>query len=142
MRLNKRKRFGWRALLERLMGEPANASLGFSYGFRPGRGAHDALDALAAGIIGKKVNWVLDADIRGFVDTIDHGWLIKFIEHRIADLWVQQWRQRHGHGDIIIVRYADDGGRSTCSASGRPYRDPSEKKPTRDLSMTLRRPAG
>lgn len=58
--------------------------LGFSYGFRPRRGAHDALDALAAGIKGKKVNWVLDADIRGFFDTIDHGWLIKFIEHRIA----------------------------------------------------------
>ena len=69
--------------------------LGFSYGFRPGRGAHDALDALAAGIIGKKVNWVLDADIRGFFDTIDHEWLIKFIEHRIADRRVlrliQKW---------------------------------------------------
>jgi len=58
---------------------------GFSYGFRPGRGAHDALDALAAGVLRKKVNWVLDADIRGFFDTIDHGWLMKFIEHRIAD---------------------------------------------------------
>jgi retron-type reverse transcriptase len=46
---------------------------GFSYGFRPGRGAHDALDALAAGVLRKKVNWVLDADIRGFFDTIDHG---------------------------------------------------------------------
>ncbi len=69
--------------------------LGFSYGFRPGRGAHDALDALAVGITGKKVNWVLDADIRGFFDTIDHGWLIKFIEHRIADQRVlrliQKW---------------------------------------------------
>jgi RNA-directed DNA polymerase len=130
--------------------------LGFSYGFRPGRGAHDALDALAVGITDRKVNWVLDADIRGFFDAIDHGWLIKFVEHRIADrrvlrliqkwlragvmeqgqrtptevgspqgatvspllaniclhyaldLWVQQWRRRHGHGDIIIVRYADD----------------------------------
>ena len=69
--------------------------LGFSYGFRPGRGAHDALDALTVGITGKKVNWVLDADIRGFFDTIDHGWLIKFIEHRIADRRVlrliQKW---------------------------------------------------
>ena len=58
---------------------------GFSYGFRPGRSAHDALDALAVGIRRKKVNWVLDADIRGFFDAIDHEWLVKFIEHRIAD---------------------------------------------------------
>src|ERR1700688_1515857 len=69
--------------------------LGFSYGFRPGRGAHDALDALAVGITDRKVNWVLDADLRGFFDTIDHGWLIKFIEHRIADRRVlrliQKW---------------------------------------------------
>ena len=59
--------------------------LGFSYGFGPGRSAHDALDALWVGIVGKKVNWVLDADIRGFFDTIDHGWMIRFLEHRIAD---------------------------------------------------------
>jgi RNA-directed DNA polymerase len=59
--------------------------LGFSYGFRPGRSAHDALDALWVGIMGKKVNWVLDADIRGFFDAINHEWLVKFIEHRIAD---------------------------------------------------------
>jgi len=58
---------------------------GFSYGFRPGRSAHQALDALAVGIERRKVNWVLDADIRGFFDTIDHGWLVKFVEHRIAD---------------------------------------------------------
>jgi RNA-directed DNA polymerase len=59
--------------------------LGFSYGFRPGRSQHNALDALSVGIYRKKVNWVLDADIRGFFDTIDHGWLLKFLEHRIAD---------------------------------------------------------
>ncbi len=59
--------------------------LGFSYGFRPGRGAHDGLDALSVGLERRKVNWVLDADIRGFFDTIDHGWLLKFLEHRIAD---------------------------------------------------------
>lgn len=59
--------------------------LGFSYGFRPGRSQHRALDALWVGITGKKVNWVLDADIRGFYDTLDHGWLTKFLEHRIAD---------------------------------------------------------
>ena len=58
---------------------------GFSYGFRPGRDAHNALDAVSVGILRCKVNWVLDADIRGFFDTIDHEWLIKFIEHRIKD---------------------------------------------------------
>jgi RNA-directed DNA polymerase len=58
---------------------------GFSYGFRPGRNQHNALDAVSVGIYQKKVNWVLDADIRGFFDSIDHAWLIKFIEHRIAD---------------------------------------------------------
>ena len=59
--------------------------LGFSYGFRPGRGPHDGLDALHIGLTTQKVNWVLDADIRGFFDTIDHGWLLKFLEHRISD---------------------------------------------------------
>jgi group II intron reverse transcriptase/maturase len=59
--------------------------LGFSYGFRPGRGQHNALDALYTGLLTKKVNWVLDVDIRGFFDTIDHEWLVKFLEHRIAD---------------------------------------------------------
>jgi RNA-directed DNA polymerase len=59
--------------------------LGFSYGFRPGRKPHDALDALATGITGKKVNWILDADIRDFFTKLDQAWLIKFVEHRIAD---------------------------------------------------------
>ena len=58
---------------------------GFSYGFRPGRSPHHALDALYMGIITRKVNWVLDADIRGFFDAIDHEWMMKFIEHRVAD---------------------------------------------------------
>jgi group II intron reverse transcriptase/maturase len=58
---------------------------GFSYGFRPGRDAHQAIDALAVGIAERKVNWVLDADIRGFFDAIDHEWMMKFVEHRIAD---------------------------------------------------------
>jgi len=69
--------------------------LGFSYGFRPGRSPHQALDALTVGIMTKKVNWVLDADIRGFFDTLDHGWLVKFVEHRVADRRVvrliQKW---------------------------------------------------
>jgi len=129
--------------------------LGFSYGFRPGRSPHDALDALAAGIYRKKVNWVLDADIRDFFGSLDRGWLEKFLRHRIADervlrlvgkwlaagvmeegswtetrgspqgapaspllanvylhyvldLWAGWWRKRHAHGDVIIVRFADD----------------------------------
>ncbi len=69
--------------------------LGFSYGFRPNRSAHNALDSFWVGITSKKVNWVLDADIRGFFDTIDHGWMMKFLEHRIADKrilrLIQKW---------------------------------------------------
>jgi len=130
--------------------------LGFSYGFRPGRNPHQALDALAAGIYQKKVNWVLDADIRDFFGQLDRDWLRKFLGHRIADkrvlrlvgkwlaagviengertesgkgspqgasvspllanvylhyvldLWADWWRRRHAHGDVIIVRFADD----------------------------------
>ena len=59
--------------------------LGFSYGFRQGRGQHDALDALSEGIAGRRVNWILDADIRSFFDEIDHEWMLRFLEHRIAD---------------------------------------------------------
>lgn len=69
--------------------------VGFSYGFRPGRSQHDALDALYTGLLTRKVNWVLEVDIRGFFDAIDHGWLVKFLEHRIADRRVvrliQKW---------------------------------------------------
>jgi group II intron reverse transcriptase/maturase len=69
--------------------------LGFSYGFRPGRSQHDALDALWVGIMRKKVNWILDADVRGFFDDLSHEWLVKFIEHRIADQrilrLIQKW---------------------------------------------------
>jgi RNA-directed DNA polymerase len=68
---------------------------GFSYGFRPGRSPHQALDALSVGIQWKKVNWVLDADIRGFYDNLSHGWTMKFIEHRVADprilRLIQKW---------------------------------------------------
>jgi RNA-directed DNA polymerase len=148
-------------LVQRAVVEVLNAIyetdfLGFSYGFRPKRSQHDALDALAVAIRTKKVKWVLDADVRGFFHAIDHGWLVKFFEHRIADrrmlrliqkwlsagvlqnglwtaseegtpqgatvsplagnvylhyvldLWVEQWRRRHAHGDVVIVRYADD----------------------------------
>jgi RNA-directed DNA polymerase len=129
---------------------------GFSYGFRPGRSPHDALDALAVGIERKRVNWVLDADIRDFFGQLDRAWLRRFLQHRIADtrvlrlidkwlaagviedgqwsateegsvqgasvspllanvylhyvldLWAEWWRRRHAHGDVIIVRWADD----------------------------------
>jgi group II intron reverse transcriptase/maturase len=57
---------------------------GFSYGFRPNRGCHDALDALAVAL-GRKINWVLDADIQGFFDSISHEWMLRFLERRIAD---------------------------------------------------------
>ena len=59
--------------------------LSFSHGFRPGRGPHGALDAISVGISRRKVSWVLDADIRGFFDALDHEWLVRFVEHRIGD---------------------------------------------------------
>jgi RNA-directed DNA polymerase len=69
--------------------------LGFSYGFRPGRSQHDALDALWVGIVRKKVNWILDLDIRSFFDRLQHSWLVQFVEHRIGDRRVvrliQKW---------------------------------------------------
>ena len=69
--------------------------LGFSYGFRPKRGQHDALDALAVGITDKKVNFILDADVRSFFDEVSQSWLIRFVEHRIADpriiRLIQKW---------------------------------------------------
>ncbi len=68
---------------------------GFSYGFRPGRSPHQALDALNVGIFRKRVNWVLDADIRGFFDNMSHEWTMKFIEHRVTDRrmlgLIQKW---------------------------------------------------
>jgi group II intron reverse transcriptase/maturase len=130
--------------------------VGYSYGFRPGKSPHNALDALWVGLTTRKVSWVLDADIRGYFDAIDHGWLVKFIEHRIGDrrvvrliqkwlragvledgartrsetgtpqggsaspllanvylhyvfdLWVGWWRRKQAHGDVIVVRFADD----------------------------------
>jgi RNA-directed DNA polymerase len=74
-----------RAVVEVLSAVYETDFLGFSYGFRHGRRQHDALDALAVGIEKRKVNWILDADICGFYDSIDHEWLLKFLEHRIAD---------------------------------------------------------
>jgi RNA-directed DNA polymerase len=87
-------------LLQRALVEVLNAIyerdfLGFSYGFRPGRSPHHALDALAAGLAGRKVNWVLDLDFRDYFSSLDHRWLERFLEHRIADRRVlrliQKW---------------------------------------------------
>jgi len=74
-----------RALVEVLNAIYEEDFLGFSYGFRPGRSQHDCLDALAAGICRMKVNWILDADIRSFFDSVSHQWLNRFLKHRIGD---------------------------------------------------------
>ena len=74
-----------RALVEVLNAIYEEDFLGFSYGFRPGRGQHDALDALAAGITRTKVNWILDADVSSFFDSVSHDWLVRFVEHRVGD---------------------------------------------------------
>jgi group II intron reverse transcriptase/maturase len=88
--------------------------VGFSYGFRPGRSQHDALDALYAGQLTKRVNWVLDADIRGFFDAIDHGWLVQFLEHRIADRRVVRLIQKWLNAGVL------EDGKRTRSEQGTP----------------------
>jgi group II intron reverse transcriptase/maturase len=75
--------------------------LGFSYGFRPGRKPHDALDALAVGILRKKVNWVLDADVRDFFTSLDQAWMMKFLEHRIADRRVLRLIQKWLNAGVV-----------------------------------------
>jgi group II intron reverse transcriptase/maturase len=87
---------------------------GFSYGFRPGRSPHHALDALAVGIEKKKVNWILDADIRGFYDAIDHGWMLKFVEHRIADKRVLRLIQKWLNAGVV------EDGEWSASEEGAP----------------------
>jgi RNA-directed DNA polymerase len=81
--------------------------LGFSYGFRPGRGAHDAMDALCVGIVSKKVNFILDADIRSFFDTVSQEWLIRFVEHRVGDRriirLIQKWLKAGVLEDGIVT---------------------------------------
>jgi len=86
--------------------------LGFSYGFRPGRNPHSALDALYAGLLTRKVNWVLDADIRGFFDAIDRGWLMKFVEHRVADRRVGRLIHKWLNAGVLedgVRTYSDTG---------------------------------
>ncbi len=87
---------------------------GFSYGFRPRRGPHDALDALTVGITRKRVNWVLDADIRDFFTSLDHGWLRRFLEHRIADRRVLRLIGKWLAAGVI------EDGEWTASAEGSP----------------------
>jgi RNA-directed DNA polymerase len=106
-------------LVQRAVAEVMNAVyeedfLGFSYGFRPGRSQHHALDALAVGMRKKKVNWVLDADVRGYFDAIDHGWLVKFLEHRIADQRVLRLIQKWLNAGVM------EEGRWTASDVGAP----------------------
>jgi group II intron reverse transcriptase/maturase len=143
--------------------------LGFSYGFRAGRSQHDALDALYVGITRKKVNWVLELDIKSYFDKISHDWMIRFVEHRVGDrrvvrliqkwlqagvmeegrwfpteegtpqgsgispilanlylhyvldVWVKAWRKKVAHGEVIMVRYADD------AVLGFQYREEAER---------------
>jgi RNA-directed DNA polymerase len=101
-----------RAVVEVLNAIYETDFLGFSYGFRPKRSAHDALDALAVGVMKRRVNWVLDADIRGFFDTLDHGWLVKFLEHRIADRRVVRLIQKWLSAGVL------ESGRATRSKMG------------------------
>lgn len=88
--------------------------LGFSYGFRPGRSPHDALDALTVAIENRKVNWVLDADFRDFFTTLDHSWIVKFLKHRIADERVLRLIQKWLSAGVI------EDGAWTASEEGAP----------------------
>jgi RNA-directed DNA polymerase len=90
--------------------------LGFSYGFRPGRGPHHALDALAVGIERKRVGWVLDADVRDFFSQLDHSWLQRFVEHRIADKRVLRLIQKWLSAGVI------EDGQWSESVEGAPQR--------------------
>ncbi len=86
--------------------------LGFSYGFRPGRGTHDALDALCVGIDSRKVSWILDADIQSFFDTVNQEWLIRFVEHRIGDRRITRLIQKWLKAGVLedgIVSVSDRG---------------------------------
>jgi group II intron reverse transcriptase/maturase len=117
-------------VLQRAVVEVLNAVyevdfLGFSYGFRPGRSPHNALDALATGVSRKKVNWVLDADIRDFFTSLDHRWLGTFLGHRIADKRVLRLIRKWLSAGVIedgnwsqTMEGAPQGG--LCSAAHKP----------------------
>lgn len=97
-----------RAVVEVLNAVYETDFLGFSYGSRPKRSAHMALDALSVGLVQKKVNWVVDADIRSFFDTLKHEWLVRFVEHRIADKRVVRLIQKWLRAGVL-----EDGARHT-----------------------------
>src|ERR1700731_84312 len=86
--------------------------LGFSYGFRPGRGPHDALDALSVAITSRKVNHILDADVRDFFGSVNHDWLIRFLEHRVGDKRIIRLIRKWLKAGILedgVVTVADSG---------------------------------
>jgi group II intron reverse transcriptase/maturase len=91
--------------------------LGISYGFRPGRGAHDALDAVAYAIERRKVNWILDADIRAYFDTISRDWMIRFLEHRIGDRRVLRLIAKWMRAGVLEEGRQIDTGRGTVQGS-------------------------
>jgi RNA-directed DNA polymerase len=103
-----------RAVVEILNAIYEGDFLGFSYGFRPGRGQHQALDALAVGIYRKKVNWVLDCDLADFFNRLDHGWLEKFVEHRVADKRILRLIRKWVRAGVI------EDGAWTASDEGTP----------------------
>jgi len=88
--------------------------LGFSYGYRRGKSPHHALDALYVALLTRKVNWVLDGDIRAFFDSLNHEWLVKFIEHRIADQRVVRLIRKWLNAGVL------EKGQWTCSEEGTP----------------------
>jgi group II intron reverse transcriptase/maturase len=103
-----------RATVEVLNGIYETDFLGFSYGYRPGKSPHNALDALYTGLLTRKVNWVLDGDISSFFDGLDHDWLVKFIEHRVADQRVVRLIRKWLNAGVL------EEGQWSCSEEGTP----------------------
>jgi len=103
-----------RATVEVLNGIYETDFLGISYGYRPGKGQHNALDALYTALLTRKVNWVLDGDISSFFDGLDHEWLIKFIEHRVADQRVVRLIRKWLNAGVL------EQGQWSCSEEGTP----------------------
>jgi group II intron reverse transcriptase/maturase len=103
-----------RATVEVLNGIYETDFLGFSYGYRPGKSPHHALDALYAALLTRKVRWVLDGDISSFFDGLDHDWLVKFIEHRVADQRVVRLIRKWLNAGVL------EEGRWSCSEEGTP----------------------
>jgi group II intron reverse transcriptase/maturase len=103
-----------RATVEVLTGIYETDFLGFSYGYRPGKSQHKALDALFTGLLTRRVNWVLDGDISSFFDKLDHEWLIKFVEHRIADRRVVRLIRKWLNAGVL------EAGEWRCSEEGTP----------------------